>query len=402
MIRIAHLADSHISTKHPRWWSVRTALADMTKQIKEAKPDLIVHAGDLMERNPSADDLYNVSGFIQELGDIAPLVVVRGNHDPDPAIFHVLQRLKADHPMWFSTGPDTIALCRGGLSFGFKHLSDLEGWEMETADLVIHTLPWPTKGRLLSALKEPPPEEDRDQIAGELLKEMIAGMKTEREVAGYEGPSMLLAHLDVHGATLDNGQPSAAPGIKVGADDFNAGEFSAVALGHVHARQQFPYGIYYAGSPCRMNWGEAGTDGKGWVQYELGRDVLTKIAPKDVPSPRLCHIEAQWNGDGWDLSTDSIKELEGAEKDDELRLRYTVDEDQREAAKAKLTDLTDLFKIEVKVEEIVRPQTRTRDAGIVEVEDDVERLSRWIDHEYPDMDPERKEGILDIARRIEP
>ena len=82
MVRIAHISDTHIrNLKFHKQYKV--AFDDMYKQLRELKPDYIVHCGDIAHRktdiSPELVDMTN--DFIKNLADIAPTHIILGNHD---------------------------------------------------------------------------------------------------------------------------------------------------------------------------------------------------------------------------------------------------------------------------------------------------------------------------------
>lgn len=82
MVRIAHISDTHIrNLKFHKQYKV--AFDDMYKQLRELKPDYIVHCGDIAHRktdiSPELIDMTN--DFIKNLADIAPTHIILGNHD---------------------------------------------------------------------------------------------------------------------------------------------------------------------------------------------------------------------------------------------------------------------------------------------------------------------------------
>ena len=82
MVRIAHISDTHIrNLKYHKQY--RIAFDDMYRQLRELKPDYIVHCGDIAHRktdiSPELVDM--TTDFLRSLADIAPTHVILGNHD---------------------------------------------------------------------------------------------------------------------------------------------------------------------------------------------------------------------------------------------------------------------------------------------------------------------------------
>lgn len=70
--RVVHLSDCHIPYSGFK-------LKRLLKEIRKLNPDLILNAGDILDRN--IEDLDYASQFVKELKKIAPLISVWGNHE---------------------------------------------------------------------------------------------------------------------------------------------------------------------------------------------------------------------------------------------------------------------------------------------------------------------------------
>ena len=82
MVRIAHISDTHIRNLkfHKQY---RVAFEDLYRQLRDLKPDYIVHCGDIAHRktdiSPELVDM--ITQFMKNLSEIAPTHVILGNHD---------------------------------------------------------------------------------------------------------------------------------------------------------------------------------------------------------------------------------------------------------------------------------------------------------------------------------
>ena len=82
MIKIAHLSDTHIrNLKYLKQYKI--VFDQMYKKLREEEVDIIVHCGDLAHTkiNLSPEYFDVASDFIKNLADVAPLVIIPGNHD---------------------------------------------------------------------------------------------------------------------------------------------------------------------------------------------------------------------------------------------------------------------------------------------------------------------------------
>ena len=79
---IAHLADIHIRKLH-RFVEYREVFDRMYNQLKDLNPDLIYIGGDIVhgKLDTSPEEIRMVSDFFLSLCDIAPTIIIPGNHD---------------------------------------------------------------------------------------------------------------------------------------------------------------------------------------------------------------------------------------------------------------------------------------------------------------------------------
>ena len=80
--KIAHLADTHIRNLKFHY-EYRIVFQQLYKKLKKEKIDFIVHCGDIAHTKTqiSPEFVQLCSEFLTNLADIAPLVIVLGNHD---------------------------------------------------------------------------------------------------------------------------------------------------------------------------------------------------------------------------------------------------------------------------------------------------------------------------------
>ena len=82
MIKIAHIADTHIKNLKYHY-EYKIIFEELYDTLREEKPDYIVHCGDLAHTKTQLSPEYFelATSFIKNLADIAPLIMVPGNHD---------------------------------------------------------------------------------------------------------------------------------------------------------------------------------------------------------------------------------------------------------------------------------------------------------------------------------
>ena len=79
---IAHVSDTHIRNLKYHY-EYRQAFADLYDKLRDQKPDIIVHTGDIAHTKTQLSPEYFelTSEFLNTLANIAPLYVILGNHD---------------------------------------------------------------------------------------------------------------------------------------------------------------------------------------------------------------------------------------------------------------------------------------------------------------------------------
>lgn len=384
---------------------MHAALKTMCRQVREAEPDLIVLAGDLIEKHPTAQDMTALLGHVRCLSDISPVIIVHGNHDGEGWLA-LCEGQDTTHDVWVCAVPDTMGLADGRL---------IHGIDADT-ECVVHCVPWVTKGHLLSRLPTVPSPEETDAAVRACLQEILGGFAVERQMAGYDGPAVLVGHMELGGSVMDSGQPNVAPGLKIDPHDLELAGCDAYMLGHIHAQQDVGTGVY-AGSPYRLTWGEAGPVPKGWLLWDVERgDADFRCVA--IHGPRLWAVTHEWtirevNGDGpeWGFTPDAGTDVEtvarmGDGRDrggDELRFRYRVPAEQRTAAKAAVDACLASFwpgrRDAVTVEEVVIPAERARAPELAAVVDPVEQVRMWMALEYGEWTDQARDRVIELARQ---
>jgi DNA repair exonuclease SbcCD ATPase subunit len=130
---IAHLADIHIRKLH-RFVEYREVFARLYKQLKDLKPDLIFLGGDIIHSklDISPESVRMVSNFFIQLSDIAPTIIIPGNHDTNlnnisredalSPIVDLVQKSTDNLYYWKDSGIYTL----GNIDFGVMSIFDVD------------------------------------------------------------------------------------------------------------------------------------------------------------------------------------------------------------------------------------------------------------------------------------
>ena len=131
---IAHISDTHIrNLKYHKEY--RAVFSQMYDQLRKDKPDIIVHCGDLAHTkvNLSPEYFDLATDFLKNLADIAPLIIIPGNHDGNlrntarqDAITPLVTAL--DHPQIHLLRASGEFVWDDNLTFNVLSVFDTESW----------------------------------------------------------------------------------------------------------------------------------------------------------------------------------------------------------------------------------------------------------------------------------
>lgn len=374
--------------------------------------DLWLHAGDVYERRSTPRERAAVAAWVQRLARWAPVVIVRGNHD-QLGDLPLLEKLSTTHPVRVVESAAVVVV----ESAAVVHISPntLENgvypWSVRVACLA-----WPRKGELLAATGAvgEAAQQDGQQALRAVLGELGAQMHGD-EAAGLAWPRILLAHAMVRGSVTSTGQPLVGCDHDLGLEDLALADAHVVALGHIHKGQSWEHGgvpILYPGSPRRTAFGELEAKGyvvitfergnadwrlAGWEFIEAPATPMVLITAEVLPGGILQFgPELDRLGDRWESFPPSA----------EVRLRYTVDADLREAGRARAEEWAELCRecgkaSVVKVEEVVRPHATARAPEIGAAEGLPAQLDAYWKAARVDLTEERRDRVLGLAADLE-
>lgn len=337
-MRVAIIADSHFD-QGSRFDECQRIHRWIARDLAERGVDLILHAGDVFERKSTPAERNAVADWIEDLAETAPVVIARGNHDAlgDLAIFG---ELKTKHPVTVEEGVGCYLV----------------------AGAVVGCLAWPRKSSLLAATGDTGLEAG-EQSARDALQAVLRGLGQRMEQ--HDGPRILLTHAMVRGSKTSTGQPLVGCDMEIGLEDLALAGADLYALGHVHMPNDWTINdapVIYPGSPRRTAFGEL--EEKGYVLAEIEGHRVAWERVRTPAMPMLL-VNAEWNPATSALVCTNANEwkwddLDGAE----VRLRYAVDADHRDAAAAGARQREEAFRmggaVSVKVEEVVRPTSKAR------------------------------------------
>jgi exonuclease SbcD len=341
MIRVAFMTDQHFDTSS-RWDETLRIARWCEVKCRELKVDLIALGGDIFERRPNPLEMRAVCEHVQALANIAPVAACRGNHDVEDAIAP-LNMLDSKYPIHAAEVPDLVQFTTAN------------------GDVQVMLMPWPKRAHLLANAGDVG-REVAGQVGYEALQNVLRGLGTQR--LQYL-PAVFVGHVQVGGSSVSTGQPL-APGadFELTLADLALARADAYLLGHIHLPQQWDIAgapALYGGSTRRTAYGELEEKYLTTVDFAPGKPLV--VERHVIPTTPMVLVEMR-SLDGWDWGKVAADFPPGAE----IRLRYHVKREHREAGRAMALRARDELLARgasaVKLDEVVAPETRTRDASL--------------------------------------
>ena len=315
-MKLLHTSDWHVGKAirgHSRADEHRAVIDEITLIAGAEQVDLCVVAGDLFDTAaPTAESERLVYHGLLGLAEVAPVVVIAGNHD-NARRLDAVARLLALGRVTVATEP------RSPADGGVVELQVADGTPVQVA-----LVPFVSQRAIVraDALMSQPAFRNAQTYA-ERLRAVIVALAGNFNA---QSVNLIVAHLFVAGGTAGGGERAAhlVEEYAVSAVDFPV-EASYVALGHLHRPQALAgaTAIHYCGSPLQLDFGEQ-TQPKqvNVVTAEPGLPAKVSAVTLDA-GRRLVTL------------TGTVSELEAAAPDlgdDWLRVRVT------EPARAGLAD----------------------------------------------------------------
>ena len=288
-MRLLHTADWHLGRAfhgEDLLGAQATFVDFLVESARSAAVDGVLIAGDLYDRAlPPVDAVRLASEALARLAEVAPVVVISGNHDSAGRL-----------------GFGAELLARAGVHVRTDPLS--VGAPVALGDGYVYAVPYLEP----DLVREPLGIEERSHAAA-----MAAAMARVRDdAAAHDGaPIVVTAHAFVAGGMPSESERDLAVGGAANVPAFAFEGADYVALGHLHGPQVVGGGLgRYAGSPLAFSFSEAGqAKSVAVVDVTAGALPLVELLPTPVPrplanlrgtldellaDPRLAEREAAW------------------------------------------------------------------------------------------------------------
>ena len=275
-VRIAHISDIHLM-EHTRLALSVNALSEIAVDVRKRMVDFIVLTGDFSGRDAphrlSNNERAAFAGFVRALSDVAPVIIIRGNHDSLGEL-RLFEKCRGENPI-------TVFGDRQGV----LHL--LTAHNIGINFIAVPWMPMRTLGDDLTRMTV----QDAIPIATERIAEFI---NTEIDKEEY---NVVLMHGTVEGSaysTNDGRFEISSPRDVIFPRNWflQFPDVDYFALGHLHVRQQILPNVWYAGSPYPVDYSEKTP--KGYLIVDIQKGKEPKVREVEVDSWRMLTVDAEW------------------------------------------------------------------------------------------------------------
>jgi DNA repair exonuclease SbcCD nuclease subunit len=346
----------------------------IAEEVARQRPDVFLSAGDIYERASTPKERAVVAAWLTEIAETCPVVIAKGNHDR-PLDCELLGRLRTRHPIVVEE------------ACGVHHVGGA----------AIAVVAWPSRSSVAAMAGGELAGEALDDETRRELQHVLRGLGDE--LARHDGPRILLVHALINGARTSHGQLLRGGELNVGLEELGLAQADIVVAGHIHAAQAFEYGgvpILYTGAPFRTAFGEC--EEKSILAAEVRRGAATW---RRIPTPAAPMELREGRFVDGVLDVAIPEHVEGAE----VRLRYAVAADQREAAAREAEALAAALRARgaarVKLEPVVHAELRARAPEIALARGVAEKLRTLWEARSAGLEPERQERLLRCLAELE-
>lgn len=240
MIRVLAVSDLHV-TAGKREADQVSALARILEDARALRPSLVLLGGDFyghtVPHRSSPHEREILAPWVQALSDLAPVLVLYGNHDY-PEDLEILGRLGGLWPVRVVTEPEIV--------------------RMDTAQgpVDVAALPYPKKRAWVAAEEARSPDELNRVFSGKLRELLDVWGLVLRQQRAEVSAVVLAAHVQVSGSRTGGGEVLIGGEPELSRQAIADLPIDVGILGHIHLPQEAGRRTWYAGSPWPQDFGE--------------------------------------------------------------------------------------------------------------------------------------------------
>lgn len=314
--RFLHLGDLHLGPNDRN----DDRIAALDQAIREGLQQPLAAwlvPGDLNDGPMTIHDKNVLAGRFQIMANHAPVIACEGNHDI-PGDLDFLAKLFAKHPIFVIVRPQVVRFLTA-----------------TGAQAAVFVLPYPHRSGLVAAGVATDNLVDAARGALDIIFMDAAAQLADARAAG--AITLMIGHVNVAGSIVSSGQPNIGKEIEI--DQALLDRLGPIykGLNHIHKAQEIA-GAWYAGSACRLDWGEV--DPKGYLAIDFeptwegdGYTFEVQTHPLDVAP--MYHVEGELTREGftgkvvghglWNvLGVESLQEIDWSGAEVRVRFRFVA------------------------------------------------------------------------------
>ena len=310
MLTLIHLGDFHATADArnvDRFRVLDQIISDRRKPAVGGWPEQLgawLWPGDLngpIGRALTVENRNALADRLLLMADLAPVLIVPGNHDQKDDL-EIFGKLKATFPIHVVTTPCTQRIC---LATG--------------AYATVFFLPYPTR-------------------VDESLEGAFDAAALALKRARAEGDlTFMIGHVNVRGAVMSTGQPAIGHEVEITTEQLDRLGSMPKLLNHIHKPQEIG-GAHYAGSLCRLSFGEI--EEKRYLVVECDHamncgHLMWRYRVRSVPIqiPPMYHVSGAINRSAflWNVTDGPDGAVLGPPESwigTEVRVRYTYQQSE--------------------------------------------------------------------------
>ena len=346
-----HIGDFH-AAPGPRNADRYRALDFILDDAEHTDVGLWLWPGDLSHARQSIEDKNQIASRLVRMANRAPVILVYGNHDL-PGDLDVFAELRAAYPIVVVSQPQCVTL------------------RLPSGDTAtVFCLPYPTKASLVAQGVVPA---DVGDVAATALEAIFMMAAHDLEFARKGGVlTLMVGHINVGGSITSTGQPNIGREIELAPRHLDRLGGIYIGLNHIHKHQAIA-GAHYAGSVCRLDWGEI--DPKFYNRVTLTDDSVL-VEPQPIPVPPMFHVEGELNRRGFWLDEGPRPESWAGT---EVRVRYRYRQSEKATLDETLVTRPFLDARRLKVEPVAIPDRAVRAPAVAAAFTLADKVAAWAD-----------------------
>jgi len=266
-LKIIHTADFHFREKD--YFEIKKCVDFIVDYAFKNPPDLFVISGDITDSRFLDLDTRSsraIFTIVNQMLDLAPVAIVCGTYSHEGKSPLALRSCRGRFPILVSDLPEQYGYVSGQDDVDVFRGEWMTLEEIQRDDFVpsfiISQIPQPTKQYFVNQLSIL----DTDKAISTAMDSIFTSFGSV--VDEFDSiPHIVNGHGQIGGAFISETQQLIGVDIEVSKAQLMSLNADLVCYGHIHKAQAMGDGIFYAGSPTRMNHGE--TEDKGFYEHTI-------------------------------------------------------------------------------------------------------------------------------------